>query len=232
MPTANPPVRLWAALTSLAGIATLAITVAFTQLGPVKAAGSCAPEGAVIQFELARTPAELIAIFHPAGDPCRPKVVAAMDAVNHLDVAAYIPAYAAFGIFAAGFLAAGAWRRPLALAAMAAAAAALAGDYLETLNLLKISQAVDDPGGLLALSSTGAWIKFAMLALNALLLSGLCLTTEPRRRILAGLLVLPTAGVILLAADPKFAGLLNLAFFASWTPLLLLAIRRAVTGKG
>jgi hypothetical protein len=229
----NATVRLWAALTSLAGIVTLAVTVAFTQLGPVITAGACAPPGAVIQFELARTPADLIAIFHEPADPCRPKVVAAMDAVNHLDVLAYIPAYTAFGIFAAGFLSAGAWRRPLALGAIAAAVAALAGDYLETLNLLKISQVVDNPGGLLALSTTGAWIKFAMLALNALLLAGLCLTVTPKRRILAGLLVLPTLGVIALAVDAaKFAGLLNLAFFASWTPLLVLALRRAVTGKG
>lgn len=233
MDAANRSVRPWAALTALAGIATLAITAAFTQLAPVKAAGTCAPAGAVIQFELARAPADLTAIFHPAGDPCRPKVVAAMDAVNQLDILAYIPSYAAFGLFAAGFLAAGAWRRPLALAAAAAALAALAGDYLETLTLLKISHVVDNPGGLLAVSSAGAWIKFSMLALNGLLLAALCLTATPRRRILGGLLVLPTLGIVAMAVDhARFAGLLSLAFFVSWTPLLLLAIRRAATGKG
>lgn len=226
-------VRLWAALTALAGIASLVITVAFTQLAEVKAAGTCQSADAVVQFELARTQADLTRIFHPAADPCRPKVVTAMDAVNHLDTLAYIPSYTAFGVFAALFLGGGASRRPLVMAAVATALIALAGDYLETLTLLQITPRVDTAAELLARSSTGAWIKFGMLALSALLLAGICWTTAPRRRILGVLLVLPAFGFAAMAYDhAAYARVLTLAFVLAWLPLLLVAICRAATGKG
>lgn len=226
-------VRLWAALTALTGIATLAITLAFTQLQEVKAAGACQAADGVIQFELARTQAELTAIFKPAADPCRPKVIAAMDAVNHLDVLAYIPSYTAFGVFAALFLSGGAARRPLVLATIGVALTALAADYVETITLLQITPQVDAAAELLGRSSAAAWTKFGMLALSGLMLAGICWTTASRRRILGALLVLPSLGFALMAYDHHaYTRLLNLAFFASWTPLLLMALRRAATGRG
>ena len=226
METTSSPTRLWAILASIAGIVALCVTVAFRLLPQVQEAGTCLAADAVIQFEFARTPADLQAIF----GACPEKAIAAVDAVNHLDVLAYIPSYSAFAAFAALFLG-GSLRRPLVLLAVLAAVIALIADYIETLTLLRITADLSAAGPLLATSSTAAWTKFAALAANAALLSAICLTGTPRRRIVGALLVLPVLGTIVMALDPSRSALLNYAYLLSWTPLLAMAIRHAVTGR-
>lgn len=219
--------RLWAALTVLTGLVTLAITFAFQMLPEVAAAGACWAPDKVVAFELARTLAQLLTVFGPPTDPCRAPILAAMDAVNHLDVKAYIPAYAAFAICAAMFLG-GRFKRPLVLGAVGMALLALAGDYLETLTLLQITRAVDDSADLLFRSSLGAWIKFVGLALHAFLLSRICMAGETPRPILAMLLLLPMAGTAFAAIDNSRAYLMTGALALSWTPVMLVALRDAV----
>lgn len=219
-------IRLWAALASVAGLVALAVTVAFRLLPQVHAAGTCLAADAVIRFEFARTPADLQAIF----GPCRPQAIAAMDAVNRLDVAAYIPSYSAFAAFAALYLGGGV-RRPIVILAIVAAATALIADYVETTTLLRITADLEGAGPLLATSSTAAGIKFAALGINAALLAAICLTASPRRPIVGGLLLLPALATVVMAIDPSRSDLLNLAYLASWTPLLALAIRHALTGR-
>lgn len=215
--------RLVALATGVAGLVTLAITLGFGMLPAVKAAGACVASGDVIAFELATTLSELTRIFHPLGDPCRPPALAAMDQVNHLDVFAYIPAYTAFAMLAVQFLA-GNMRRPLPLAAVALATLALAADYRETTALLTITKDIEANAALTAQAAPAAWVKFGALAGQAALLSAICFTAAPRRRILGGLLLLPLPAFLVMVADPARFGLLNLAFFASWTPLMLMAL--------
>lgn len=216
--------RLWPALTALTGLASLAITIAFKTLAPVKAAGACMTDGAVIQFELATKMSDLAAIFGSAN--CTPKVIAAMDAVNHLDIAAYIPTYTAFGICAAVWLG-GRLRAPLVLAAIALALTAFAADMIETTGLLQATRDLAAAEPLLGRISTAVWIKFGALALNALALALICLTGAPRRLILGVLLVLPVIGTALAYLDQSRLGLMTLGFVLSWTPMMLLAIREA-----
>lgn len=219
--------RLMALLTGLAGLVALAITLAFAQLPAVTSAGDCVASGDVIAFELATTQAELTRIFHPLGDPCRPPALAAMDQVNTLDVFAYIPAYTAFAILAVLFLT-GDIRRPLPLAAIAVAVLALAADYVETTALLTITKDVEAGLALTGRASTAAWIKFGALAGHAALLAAICFTGQPRRRVLGGLLLLPLPAFLVMVADPTRHGLLSLALFASWTPLMLMALWEAL----
>lgn len=219
--------RIWAGLTVLTGLATIAITVAFQLLPEVAATGACWSPGKVVDFELARTLAQLLKVFGPPADACRAPIVSAMDAVNHFDVKAYIPSYTAFEICAAMFLGLS-FRRPLVLAAIGVALVALAGDYLETLTLLRITQDLDGSANLLAWSSAGAWIKFAGLALNAFLLSRICMTPETRRPILAMLLLLPMVGTAFAAIDNSRAPLMTYALVLAWTPVLLVAARDLV----
>ncbi|WP_421932824.1 hypothetical protein [Phenylobacterium sp.] len=219
--------RLWAALTVLTGVATLAVTFAFQMLPEVAAAGGCWAPGKVVDFELARTLDQLLKVFGPPADACRAPVVTAMDAVNHLDVRAYIPAYTAFAICAAMFLG-GRFKKPLVLGAIGVALVALAGDYLETITLLRITQAVDGSTDLLFRSSLGAWIKFAGLALHAFLLSRICMAGAAPRPVLAMLLLLPMAGTAFAAIDNSRAYLMTGALALSWTPLMLVALRDAV----
>jgi hypothetical protein len=219
--------RIWAGLTVLTGLVTVAITIAFQMLPEVAAAGACWAPGKVVEFELARTLTELLKVFGPASDTCRAPIVTAMDAVNHFDVKAYIPAYTAFEICAAMFLGLR-FRRPLVLAAIGVALVALAGDYLETLTLLRITLNLEGSADLLAWSSAGAWTKFAGLALHAFLLSRICMAPETRRPILAMLLLLPMVGTAFAAIDNSRAALMTYALILSWTPVLLLAARDLV----
>ncbi len=222
--------RTWAVLTTLAGIAALATFAIFQNLPDVKAAGTCAKNEAVLLFELARTQADLDAVFGPAGSDCRPKVIAALDAVNTIDVWLFIPAYTAFVAFAALFLSGGEGR-PFAWGAIALAIVAAGADYVETLNLLAYTPELTPTPERLAKSSTAAWIKFFSLGLNALLLAALCFTAAHKRRILGALLCLPIIGVTLMFADLKWIQAQTLAFLASWLPLLVMAAKTAVTGR-
>jgi hypothetical protein len=223
--------RMWAILTAIAGVVALGVTLAFQVLPEVAAAGTCMAPDAVVMFEFARTAADLDAIFGAAGEPCRPLVIAAMDAVNRLDVALYIPSYSAFVALAAVYLSGGR-ATPLVWLAAGLALGALAADYVETLSLLAYTPDLSPAPEALARSSTAAWLKFGALGLNALSLAGLCLSAAPTRRwILGALLCLPILGVAVTAMKvaPNLA--LTLGFAAAWTPLLALAIRSAITGR-
>lgn len=223
--------RLWATLTAIAGVATLAIVFSFQSLPEVKAAAAvCGKADAVLWFEVARSQADLDSLFGPAGGDCRPSLIAAMDAVNTIDVWAFIPAYTAFVSFAAMFLAGGVLR-PFAWAAIAVAFVALGADYVETTNLLAYTPELAPAPARLIESSTAAWIKFFCLGINGVLLAALSFTAGQRRRILGALLCLPIIGVTLMFIDMRFAQMQALAFFLSWTPLLVMAAKSAITGK-
>lgn len=217
--------RLWPALTAIAGLGTLGVTAMFRALPEVKAAGACMTDGAVIQFELATKMSDLAAVF--GGADCQSKVIAAMDAVNHLDIAAYIPVYTAFGICAAIWLG-GRLRAPLVLAAVALALVAFAADMIETTGLLNVTANLTAAEPLLAQISTAAWIKFGALAVSALVMALICLGSAPRRLILGVLLVLPVIGTTLAWLDQSRLGLMTLGVVLSWTPLMLVAIKEAV----
>ena len=218
--------RLWAILAGVAGLASLAVTVAFRLLGPVRAAGPCMTDGAVLQFEFARKAEDLTNLFGPPVDSCRGQIIDALDAVNQLDVIAYIPSYTLFARFAARFIG-GRLRLPILLA-MLAAVIALVADYIETFTLLQITPALETQAALLPTSSTAAWVKFAALAAHALLLAVACLEAPPRRWILGLLLLAPAIGVLAAFTSPESLNLLTLGFLLAWLPLLGLALWRAV----
>lgn len=220
----NP--RLWAALTALLGIVAFAVSFSFRMLPEVTAAGACMTDGAVIAFEFARTMADIDKVFGSPGSECRSLVIAGMDAVNHRDVAVFIPAYTLFAVFAALFLGG---RAPLALAAVAAALGAAAADWVETFTLLAITRDLDGAAPLLATSSTAAWVKFGLLAVHGLLLSAVCLRGAPRRWILGPTLLLPAAGTAAAFYDAgRFSGLMSLSFLVAWLFLLLVAGKETV----
>jgi hypothetical protein len=222
--------RTWAVLTALFGLATLATILAFGALPPVQAAGACMTDGIVLHFEFARSQTDLDAIFGLAGSECRDKRIAALDAINTIDVWVFIPAYTAFVCCAALFLSGGVLRT-FAWSAIAVAFVALGADYIETLNLLAYTPDLAPAPERLIESSSAAWIKFFALGVNGLLLAALCFTGSPRRPILGALLCLPLVGVTLMFADLRLIQAQSLAFFASWTPLLVMAAKTAISGR-
>lgn len=224
--------RNWALATIVTGVLTLALFVVFALLPEVRAAGECLAPGAVVQFELARNAGDLVSIFGPSGSTCRTLGAAAMDAVNHVDMLAFIPLYTAFCICAALYVGRGEWGRPLVVAAVAAAILAALADMLETTTLLDITRTLDEPGDLLARSQFGAWTKFSLLAAHALFCAGLCLTGDKRRWIL-GLALLPAVlGVAAAASSPMtLASVMTATLGLAWIALLVFAIRDVVRAK-
>lgn len=219
--------RLRAALAVLAGAITLAVFSHFSVLTEVRLAQlpHCFSQGDIVQFELAGTANQLAAVF-PQG--CRAFAAPAMDAVNHWDLKAFIPSYTAFAILAAVWLG---WRQKRAmLAAIAVAVLAAVGDVVETTTLLKLSHDLDTPeAGLLTTLSFGAWSKFGLLAVHALLLMWMAYRDRPQRRILAALLLLIAPATALAAFNhERFAGALSTATLVAWLTMMLLAARETI----
>lgn len=228
MTNGNP--RLWAILTVLAGVAVLGVTAGFALLPEVvagRAAECYARTPPVIAFEFARTANQASALFGP-GD-CREMTIVAMDAINRLDIAGYIPAYTLFAVFGAIFAARGA-RPRLALLAILAAIGAFAADMVETTTLLAITKDLDAATDAMTVrASTAAWTKFGLLAVYAALMVGVCLTAAPRRWIVGLAFALPVLGTVAAAVDPdRLVAAMTLGTTIAWTLLLVFAVKEAV----
>jgi hypothetical protein len=224
--------RAWAIATVVTGVISLGLFVVFAMLPEMRAAADCLPLGSVVQFEFARNLSDLITIFGEPDGACRPLAIGAMDAVNRIDIIAFIPAYTTFAVCAAPFLANGAWQRPLVIIAVAAALLAAAGDYVETTTLLAITRTIDAPGQLLQYSQLGAWSKFALLGAHAVFCAGICYTSDQKRPVLGALLLLPALGVAAAAYNHiTLANVMNGAFALAWVALLAVAIVSTMRAK-
>ena len=220
--------RLWAILTALCGVAVLGFFAAFSVLPETKAAALCVTANSLTQFELAHNVYDLRSLFGLPGSACRPLVIAAMDAMNHLNMMAFVPAYAAFCCSAAAFVSEGKLR-PLALAALAAVLIATAGDLMATRTLLEITPGLENSDDLLARSVSGAWTKFAGLALYGLAIAAICMTTRPRRLLLAVLALGPAIGALMMALDrTQFIAGGGLGFAVMWAGLMAAALKESV----
>jgi hypothetical protein len=209
------------------GIATL---IAFVALGNQPDVRAAYPNNdvsiAVSAFQRAETVMDIAQGFGSPADPAR---VAAMDALNRLDLAAFIPAYTLFLIAAAVML--GGLRNRWTQVAIAFALVGAAGDVVETSRQLQLTAHIDAPQAWLPIAPWH-WLKYAGLALSGVALASLCFTAENKRWIL---------GVIALAPFPlvalSYMGALSTRVFAAafaiyWIALLVIALMDAVRGRG
>jgi len=168
--TGNRSRPMWA-LCVLFGAAVIAFGVWFGGVIPNRTCSGPLPAGvsALLAYQLARTPADIEAVFGPAGDPCRAAMIAAMDRANTVDLLGFIGTYSAF--LACFFLAL--WRAGaggVARLGLAAVGAALTFDVIETATQLHITTAL--PGTsvsltLLAIGSTGKYLCLVVVCLCA-----------------------------------------------------------------
>jgi hypothetical protein len=181
---------------------------------------------AVSAFQRAETVMDIAQVFGSPADPAR---VAAMDALNRLDLAAFIPAYTLFLIAAAVML--GGLRNRWTQVAIAFALVGAAGDVVDTSRQLQLTAHIDAPQGCLPIAPWH-WLKYEGLALSGVALASLCFTAENKRWIL---------GVIALAPFPlvalSYMGALSTRVFAAafaiyWIALLVIALMDAVRGRG
>lgn len=215
---------------ALFGLATLAVFIGFQILPAVRAAGECIEQGSLVAFQRARDMEALRDVFGAPASACRAPALNAIDALNTLDLFLFIPVYALFLMSAVAMLAKGV-RAPLALLAIAAVLAGVAGDVHETMTQLRMTRDIDASAPLIPALTLGYWVKYAGLAAHAVV-AGL-IALRARRWILAGLGLL--TGIATIAAALDFVQLMTTSFALFWSALLAVALaailRRPATDR-
>lgn len=211
-------------LCALAGFATLLASTAFGWVPGLKACGPSGGAGAILAFELARTPATLAALF--GSEPCTSTLLAAQRSALWLDELGFIPAYTAF-------LALGAWalrgNAPrLAIAAVATALIAGLCDEIEGVTMFALMNPLPGAAWLFTPLFWAVRIKFALLSVTELLLATL-LTSGPLLGRLAGIVVLVSGllGLAILFVDPHDPMMMK-GHSIAWTALLIAATIGAI----
>ncbi|MGE0597575.1 MAG: hypothetical protein AB7P07_14525 [Hyphomonadaceae bacterium] len=219
--------RLWPLATLLFGIATLA---AFLGLGAQPAVRAAYEPDlvstAVSVFQRAESLSDLVRVF---GAPPNPAIIHAQNAINTLDLSAFIPAYALFLVAAAIMI--GGWRNRWAQAAIVFGLLGAAADVMETWKQLQI-------GAIFAADSLAAeeflplapwhWLKYLALALNGLAVATLFVTAGRKHWLLAAIAAAPLPLVGAAYLDALSTRTFASAFALYWIALLLLAAWRTI----
>jgi hypothetical protein len=221
--------RLWPLLTIAGGLAALGVFVAFNVLPEVSAVYAPGSVGeAVSAFQRAETLEDLAAVF---GAPARAELIAAQDAVNTLDLYAFIPAYALFLVAGAWTLAGGARQPAAAWVAITAALAGAGADIVETAQQLRLTADYSNAAAHLPIAPAH-WAKYAALGVNALGVSAMALLGARKRPILGVLGLAPLPCVLAVWAGLiEDTRLFSAAFGLYWIALLGLAVMTWVRAK-
>jgi hypothetical protein len=217
------------------GLLVLAVTLFSLTQEPVQPCGNL-PQNylPIIAFELARSPADLDAIFG-SQEPCRSGVVELMDAINLVDVLVYIPVY---GVFMAFFFL-GMRGRHAALGTLGFRIAVIAalGDYAENACLMNLTPQLDPASIWFTLLPWATGIKWLGLGVAGAIAAAIYVQSSGARlwNYLAALLCaaafLSTAAAI--AAPAMFGPVVSLGVGLSWLVYLITAGAasfRSVTG--
>ncbi len=213
--------RVWPLLTIFGGLATLAVFVGFNLLPAVSVAyAPGALSEAVSAFQRAETMADINAVF---GDPPSAAIIAAQDAVNTLDLYAFIPAYSLFLAAGAAMLAGG-LRRPVAWLAIAPALIGAGADVAETLQQVRLTADWSNPAAQLPIAPMH-WLKYAGLGCNGLGVAALALLGARKRWALGFSALAPLPCVLLVwAGIVDDTRVFSATFALYWIALLVTAV--------
>ncbi len=219
--------RPWPLATLVFGLATLVVFVAFGMLPQVQGVYDPGAVGAEVSaFQRAETAVDLARVF---GDPADPARLAAMTAINRLDLYAFIPAYTLFLVFASIMLATGT-RSLIAWAAILFALIGAGADAIETTAQLRVTQDYANAAAQLPIAPWH-WTKYFSLALHGAMLGVFCCVSR-KRWIIAALAVLPLLCVSAAAAEIAPPSLYSAAFGLFWIALLVAASMELVRARG
>jgi hypothetical protein len=232
MGMANGRVRsLWILCVAF-GAGVIAFVVWFGGVIPTQTCdGAQPPGGALMAYQLSRTPAEIEAVFGREGDPCRPGMIAAMDRANRVDLIGFIATYNAFlAFFFLALLRAGAGN--IARAGLVAVLATALFDGLETATQLYITGSLPGSGMALMLLTIGSRGKFLGLAFVSLC-AGAAMIGRGRSlgRVVGAVTILGAVLVVVGLASPAARPALSAGSAIAWTLLLLYAIAAALREK-
>jgi hypothetical protein len=211
----------------LCGLAVLALSLygAFQPAAP--ACGGLAPGYApIIAFELARSVADLHAIFGAAPGACRTAIAARMDAINWIDSFPFIPLYGAFLVFFLLGLREQGGR--LSTIAVAVVIVACIADYAENACLFHLSGAPDSNSIWLAALKWATGVKWVGLGVAAAL-AGAVFARGGGLGYLAALLCLASfASTALAMADPaKYGPFVSNGVAVGWLVFLIYGLGHA-----
>src|SRR5262245_3107737 len=224
MPVQSSPRSLWAP-TVIFALATMVLGSWFSRVVPPNGCAMPPQRGvtALLAFQMARTPADMEAVFGREGDPCRPGMVAALDRANTVDLYGFIWTYGAFLL--SFLLAIARGGGAAAYLGIVALVAGLGLDVLETATQLRLTgELPGTPSALqaLAIGSTGKYIALSLVTLCA----GVAMVT---RGGICGML----AGVACIAGSvaafvgllqPSHRGLLTAGTAVGWVVMLVYAL--------
>lgn len=181
----------------------------------------------IIAFELARSAADLAAIFGDAPGACRTAMVDALDTANVVDVALFIPAYGLF-LVAAFLTLRPVHPRAARIGAVLAAVTALA-DVAENVCLFALTPDLDASSGWMTALAWTTGVKW--LGLAAVGVTGaIVLAARPHlaARIGAALCLLaPLTTVAAVLAPTRFGAYASAGVTASWLVFLAAAVAAA-----
>jgi len=207
------------------GLLVLAVTLFSLTQEPVQPCSNLPQNYApIIAFELARSPADLEAIFG-SQEPCRAGVIARMDAINLVDVLVYIPVY---GVFMAFFFL-GMRGRHAALGTLGfrIAVSAALGDYAENACLMNLTPQLDPASIWFTLLPWATGIKWLGLGVAGAIAAAIYVKSSGARvwNYLAALLCAAAfvSTVAAIAAPAKFGPLVSLGVGLSWVVYLITA---------
>lgn len=179
----------------------------------------------IIAFELARSEADLFALFGDAPGPCRDAMIRAMDVTNVGDLLVFMPTYGLFLLAALRMLARS---RGEASAGSALVAAVLVGDALENACLLALTPDLDPGSWALALLPWATGLKWLLLAATSALAAAWLAREGTASKVGAALSLAAPLTVALALWDPsRFGATITSGIVLSWMVLLVLAVSRA-----
>lgn len=212
-----------------AGLLVLAVTVMSALSEPPRPCGTLPQNYApIIAFELARSAADLEAIFGTT-EPCRAAMIERMDAVNVVDVLVYIPVYGAFMAFF--FLGMRGRNAALGTLGFRISIVAILGDYAENLCLMSLTPALDPTSVWFALLPWATAVKWLALGVAAAIAAVIYFRAAGARvlNIFAGLVCAAAflSTVAAMAMPAQFGPLVGLGVGLSWLVYLFTAAAAA-----
>lgn len=178
----------------------------------------------VIAEELARSAADLAAIFGSGPSTCRTAIAAQLNLVTWIDCLVYVPAYGAFLLFF--FLAMVPRDDRAAFVGFVASALAVIGDYVENICLFQVTASPDATGFAFALLPWATGLKWLALGAAAAV-GGMILLEKGRDNYPAALAcAFALLGTVLAMINPHLFGpYVSAAVGLAWLVFLVVDVR-------
>ena len=209
-----------------AGLLVLAVTL-MSAAQPARPCGNL-PQNytPIIAFELARSAADLEAIFGTQ-EPCRSDLIERLDATNVMDVLVYIPAYGVFMAFF--FLGMRARHASLGTLGLRVTLVAILGDYAENVCLMSLTPQLDPASIWFALLPWATALKWLGLGAAAAIAAAIYVKSSGARfwNLLAALMCIAAfvSTVAAMAVPSMFGPAVGLGVALSWLVYLATAAR-------